>query len=56
VLLTLADLISFYVRQFDSVFVVLGHLVLLIAVIASRDPLRAEDASTRTVAGPSQAE
>lgn len=42
VLLTLADLISFYVRQFDSVLVVIGHLVLLAAVIAARDELSAE--------------
>jgi hypothetical protein len=44
VLLTLADLISFYVRQFDSVLVVIGHLVLLTAVIAARHQLSAEDA------------
>lgn len=43
VLLTLADLISFYLRQFDSILVVLGHLVLLSAVVATRDRLRAED-------------
>jgi hypothetical protein len=42
VLITLADLISFYVRQFDSLFVVLLHLVLLAAVIGYRDQLRAE--------------
>ena len=43
VLLTLADLISFYVRQFDSILVALGHLALLSAVVATRDRLRAED-------------
>jgi len=42
VLLTLADLISFYLRQFDSVLVVLGHAVLLAAVVASRVQLSAE--------------
>jgi hypothetical protein len=42
VLVTLADLISFYVRQFDSLLIVLGHLVLLVAVVASRDQLRSE--------------
>jgi hypothetical protein len=45
VLLTLGDLISFYVRQFDSVLVVVGHVVLLLAVVAYRDELRAEAAS-----------
>jgi hypothetical protein len=47
ILLTLADLISFYVRQFDSIIVVLGHAALLAAVVAYRDELRAE--------GPAQA-
>ena len=42
VLVTLADLISFYLRQFDSLLVVFLHLVLLLAVIASRNELRAE--------------
>jgi hypothetical protein len=42
VLLTLADLISFYIRQFDSILITLGHLALLIAVIVYRDELRAE--------------
>jgi hypothetical protein len=42
VLLTLADLISFYLRQFDSILITLGHLALLIAVIVYRDELRAE--------------
>ena len=42
ILLTLADLISFYVRQFDSIGVVLGHAALLAAVIVYRDELRAE--------------
>jgi hypothetical protein len=43
VLLTLADLISFYVRQFASIIVALGHLALLSAVVATRDRLRAEE-------------
>lgn len=43
VLLTLADLISFYTRQFDSILVALGHLALLTAVVATRERLRAED-------------
>jgi hypothetical protein len=42
VLLTLADLISFYLRQFDSVAVVLGHAALLAAVVTYRVQLRAE--------------
>lgn len=42
VLLTLADLISFYVRQFDSILVALGHLALLTAVVVYRDELQAE--------------
>jgi hypothetical protein len=43
VLLTLADLISFYVRQFDSILVVILHAALLAAVIVYRDELRAEE-------------
>ena len=43
ILLTLADLISFYVRQFDSIIVVLLHAALLAAVIIYRDALRSED-------------
>ncbi len=42
VVLTLGDLISFYVRQFDSVVVVILHLFLLAAVVAYRDELRSE--------------
>lgn len=42
VLLTLADLISFYVRQFDSILVALGHLILLTAVVAYREELQSE--------------
>jgi len=42
VLLTLADLIGFYLRQFDSVAVVVGHAALLAAVVAYRRELRAE--------------
>jgi hypothetical protein len=44
VTITLGDLIGFYVRQFDSILIVLGHLVLLAAVVAYRDELRAEHA------------
>jgi hypothetical protein len=40
--ITLGDLIGFYVRQFDSILLVLGHLLLLVAVVAYRDELRAE--------------
>ena len=43
VALTLADLISFYNRQFDSIEVAIWHLVLLGAVLAYRDQLRTED-------------
>ena len=43
ILLTLADLISFYVRQFDSIVVVLGHAALLAAVVVYRDELRSEE-------------
>jgi hypothetical protein len=43
VTITLGDLIGFYVRQFDSILVVLGHLVLLAAVVAYREELRAEE-------------
>jgi hypothetical protein len=42
VALTLADLISFYVRQFDSIEVALGHLILLAGVIFFRGELSAE--------------
>ena len=42
VALTLADLISFYVRQFESIEVVLVHFVLLGAVVVYRDELRTE--------------
>lgn len=42
VTITLGDLIGFYVRQFDSILIVLGHLVLLAAVVGYRDELRAE--------------
>ena len=44
VALTLGDLISFYIRQFDSIEVALWHLLLLAAVIVYRDRLRTEDA------------
>jgi hypothetical protein len=43
VALTLADLISFYVRQFDSIEVPFWHLLLLTAVIAYREELRTEE-------------
>jgi hypothetical protein len=33
---------SFYIRQFDSIVIVLGHLVLLTAVVAARERLRSE--------------
>lgn len=42
-MITLGDLISFYIRQFDSVLVVLGHALLLAAVVAYRDRLRSEE-------------
>ena len=42
VALTLGDLISFYTRQFDSIEVVLWHLLLLAAVLAYREELRTE--------------
>lgn len=44
VMITLGDLISFYVRQFDSIVVVLLHLLLLAAVVTYRDALQSEDA------------
>ena len=34
---------SFYIRQFDSILVALGHLALLVAVVVYRDLLQAED-------------
>lgn len=46
VVLTLGDLVSFYIRQFDSVAVVVGHLLLLGAVVGYRDRLRAEGEPT----------
>jgi len=45
VALTLADLISFYIRQFDSIEVAIWHLVLLSAVIAYREELRTDQPS-----------
>ena len=42
VAITLGDLISFYIRQFESVVVVLGHLALLAAVVGYRDELQRE--------------
>ena len=45
VALTLGDLISFYIRQFDSIEVALWHLLLLGAVIVYRDQLRTEAVS-----------
>ncbi len=44
VLLTLADLISFYIRQFDSLLIVAGHAALLAAVVVYRVELAAETA------------
>ncbi|MDQ2688678.1 MAG: hypothetical protein M3Y29_00200 [Chloroflexota bacterium] len=46
VLITLGDLISFYLRQFDSMPLVLGHLALLAAVVSYRSELRAEEAGS----------
>jgi hypothetical protein len=43
VTITLGDLIGFYVRQFDSIVIVLGHLVLLGAVVQFREELRSEN-------------
>ena len=48
VALTLADLISFYTRQFDSIEVAVWHLLLLAAVIIYRDQLRTETARDRS--------
>lgn len=45
--LTLADLISFYTRQFDSIEVALWHLVLLVAVVVYREELRTESTPVR---------
>ncbi|HEX7195967.1 MAG TPA: hypothetical protein VF364_03930 [Candidatus Limnocylindria bacterium] len=42
VALTLGDLISFYIRQFDSIEVAAWHLLLLVAVVAYREDLRTE--------------
>ncbi|MGH2402252.1 MAG: hypothetical protein ACRDE6_06035, partial [Candidatus Limnocylindria bacterium] len=42
VALTLGDLISFYIRQFDSIEVAFWHLLLLVAVVAYREDLRTE--------------
>jgi hypothetical protein len=42
VTITLGDLIGFYVRQFDSILIVLAHLALLSAVVGYRAELRAE--------------
>jgi hypothetical protein len=42
VALTLGDLISFYIRQFDSIEVALWHVLLLAAVIGYREELRTE--------------
>ncbi len=46
IVLTLGDLISFYIRQFDSVVVVVAHAVLLAAVVGYRDRLSAEEPQT----------
>jgi len=43
VMITLGDLISFYVRQFGEILVVLGHFALLAAVVGYRERLQAED-------------
>jgi len=47
VALTLGDLISFYIRQFDSIEVALWHLVLLAAVVGYRVELRTESLQSR---------
>jgi hypothetical protein len=46
VALTLGDLISFYIRQFDSIEVALWHLLLLGAVVGYREQLRTEGIET----------
>jgi hypothetical protein len=46
IVLTLGDLVSFYVRQFDSVLVVIGHAALLAAVVGYRDRLSSEEPRT----------
>jgi hypothetical protein len=56
VVLTLGDLVSFYIRQFDSVAVVIGHALLLAAVVGYRDRLRAEEPPTATAASASASE
>jgi hypothetical protein len=56
VVLTLGDLVSFYIRQFDSVAVVIGHALLLAAVVGYRDRLRAEEPPVATVASASASE
>jgi len=43
IVLTLGDLVSFYIRQFDSVLVVIGHALLLAAVVGYRERLSAEE-------------
>jgi hypothetical protein len=48
VVLTLGDLVSFYIRQFDSVAIVVGHMLLLGAVVGYRDRLRAEEVPKRS--------
>jgi hypothetical protein len=42
VVLVLGDLIAFYVRQFDSIFAVLLHVLLLVAVVGYRRELESE--------------
>jgi hypothetical protein len=54
VTITLGDLIGFYVRQFDSILIVLGHLVLLAGVVAYRDELRAEAVQDSSPGDPSR--
>jgi hypothetical protein len=54
VALTLADLISFYIRQFDSIEVALWHLLLLGAVIAYRHQLRTEPGEREAGAQPAE--
>ena len=47
VALTLGDLISFYIHQFDSIEVAVWHLVLLAAVVGYREQLRTEKVEPR---------
>jgi hypothetical protein len=54
VALTLADLVSFYLRQFDSIETAMFHLALLAGVVASRSELAAEPWEARDAPGASR--